>query len=92
MGAPGRGLGRFVSVASRPWADACETENAPYIEGWWVDPDLRLLGVGKALVSAVVGWCREQGHGELASNSDLDNHGSSCSGCGSHPATRLHSP
>ena len=31
----------FVEVASRPYADGCDTSPVGYIEAWWVDPDAR---------------------------------------------------
>ena len=50
-----------------------ELAPVPYIEGWWVDPDLRGSGVGRALVSAVERWCRDHGYRELGSDVELDN-------------------
>ncbi len=67
------GLGGFVSFSLRPWAEGCESAPVPYIEGWWVAPDLRRAGVGRALVAAVEQWCREAGYGELGSDVELDN-------------------
>ena len=69
-------LGGFVSFSIRPWAEGCESSPVPYIEGWWVAPDLRRSGVGRALVTAVESWCREHGHRELGSDVEMDNEGS----------------
>ena len=33
-------------------ADGCTTHPVGYVEGWYVDPDVRRKGVGKALVAA----------------------------------------
>ena len=68
-GAPGG----FVSFSLRPWAEGCESTPVPYIEGWWVAPELRQAGVGRALVAAVEQWCREAGYDELGSDVELDN-------------------
>jgi aminoglycoside 6'-N-acetyltransferase I len=70
------GLGGFVSFSLRPWAEGCESTPVPYVEGWWVAPDLRMSGVGRALVSAVEDWCREHGYRELGSDVELWNEGS----------------
>lgn len=67
------GLGGFISVSLRPWAEGCGSEPVPYIEGWWVAPDLRGAGVGRKLVAAVEQWCRKQGFMELGSDVELDN-------------------
>ena len=34
-------LGGFLEAATRESADGCETSPVGYIEGWYVDPDLR---------------------------------------------------
>lgn len=67
------GLGGFVSFSIRPWAEGCESAPVPYIEGWWVDPDLRGTGLGRALVSAVERWCLDHDYRELGSDVELDN-------------------
>jgi len=69
----GGGLGGFVSFSIRPWAEGCDSTPVPYIEGWWVAPDLRRAGVGRALVRAVEKWSREHGYRELGSDVELDN-------------------
>ena len=66
-------LGGFVSFSIRPWADGCDSTPVPYIEGWWVAPDLRQAGVGRALVMAVEAWSRDHGYVELGSDVELDN-------------------
>jgi aminoglycoside 6'-N-acetyltransferase I len=68
-----RGLGGFISFSLRPWAEGCDSAPVPYIEGWWVAPDLRGTGVGRALVTAVERWCVEHGYGELGSDVELEN-------------------
>jgi aminoglycoside 6'-N-acetyltransferase I len=66
-------LGGFISFSLRPWAEGCDSSPVPYIEGWWVAPELRQSGVGRALVTAVEQWCRKHGYAELASDVELDN-------------------
>jgi len=72
----GGGLGGFVSFSLRPWAEGCEATPVPYVEGWWVAPDLRQTGIGRALVAAVEDWCRTHGYRELGSDVELENEGS----------------
>jgi aminoglycoside 6'-N-acetyltransferase I len=66
-------LGGFVSFSIRPWAEGCESEPVPYIEGWWVEPDLRLQGIGRALFAAVETNCRDNGYVELGSDAEVGN-------------------
>src|SRR5262245_3534744 len=61
----GGDLGGFVSCSLRPWAEGCDSMPVPYVEGWWVAPDLRGSGLGRALLQVVEGWCREGGYEEL---------------------------
>ena len=69
----GARLAAFVELAERPYADGCETSPVAYLEGWWVDADVRRQGVGAGLVAAAVAWARSRGHRELASDALLDN-------------------
>ena len=39
-------LGGFLEAATREGADGCETSPVGYIEGWYVDADLRRQGLG----------------------------------------------
>ena len=69
----GRGLAGFAELATRPYADGCDTSPVAYLEGWYVDPDARRGGVGAALVRAGEAWARRGGHRELASDALLEN-------------------
>jgi len=44
-----------------------------YLEGWYVRPDHRQAGVGRALLAAGERWAAEQGCTEMASDAELDN-------------------
>jgi len=63
----------FVEVGSRPYADGCNTSPVGYIEAWYVDPDVRRMGYGRALLAAAEEWARGRGYREIASDSRLDN-------------------
>jgi aminoglycoside 6'-N-acetyltransferase I len=69
----GAGLAGFAEVGSRPYADGCSTSPVAYLEGWFVDADVRRTGVGAALICAVEAWARAQGYTELASDALLGN-------------------
>lgn len=66
-------LGGFLEGGLRKYAEGCDTSPVGYIEGWFVDEDLRGQGVGGALVQAMEAWAREQGYTEIASDTWLDN-------------------
>ncbi len=66
-------LGGFLEAGKRKYAEGCDTSPVGYIEGWYVDKDLREKGIGKALVGAAEDWARSQGLTEMASDTWLDN-------------------
>lgn len=66
-------LGGFVSLAIRPYVDGCDIAPCPHVEGWWVAPDLRRQGVGRALYAAAEDWARSLGFTELGSDTELHN-------------------
>ncbi|HST07515.1 MAG TPA: GNAT family N-acetyltransferase [Gemmatimonadaceae bacterium] len=63
----------FVEVGMRPYADGCDTSPVAYVEAWYVDPDARRAGYGRALLGAAEAWARECGYREMASDALLDN-------------------
>jgi aminoglycoside 6'-N-acetyltransferase I len=50
----------------------------PYLEGWFVAPAHRGLGVGRALLEFAWEWARKKGFGEMASDAELENDRSIC--------------
>lgn len=63
----------FVEVGARPYADGCDTSPVGYIEAWYVDPDARRKGYGRALLAAAENWARDRGYREIASDAQLNN-------------------
>ena len=70
--ASGRALG-FAEVSVRPYAEGCRSNRVAYLEGWFVLPEARNRGVGRALVDAAEEWGRSQGCPEFASDADPQN-------------------
>ncbi|HTP02277.1 MAG TPA: GNAT family N-acetyltransferase [Anaerolineales bacterium] len=69
----GGGLGGFLEAGLRKYAEGCVTAPVGYIEGWFVDADLRGWGFGHQLVRAAEDWARSRGLHEMASDTWLDN-------------------
>ena len=63
----------YVEVGARSYADGCDTSPVAYIEAWYVDPDARRRGYGRALLAAAEQWARANGYREMASDASLDN-------------------
>lgn len=66
----------FIELGLRPYAEGCESSPVPFVEGWYVDADVRRQGVGAALVRAAEEWARSRGFREIASDVELENDGS----------------
>lgn len=69
----GGGLGGFIEVGERAFADGCDTAPVAYVEGWFVDEDLRGRGVGRELIEGAAAWARERGYREIGSDALLEN-------------------
>ncbi|AGY57260.1 GNAT family N-acetyltransferase [Gloeobacter kilaueensis] len=67
------GLAGFVELSVRASAPGCESANVGYLEGWYVDADVRNRGMGRALVAAAEAWARAQGCSEMASDAEIEN-------------------
>ena len=67
------GLGGFIEVSLRNYAEGCTTSPVAYIEGWYVDEDLRRGKVGSQLVHTAEAWARRHGLTEIASDTQIDN-------------------
>jgi aminoglycoside 6'-N-acetyltransferase I len=68
----GRRVG-FLESSIRPFVEDCHTDHVGYLEGWYVEPEFRRMGVGGALVRAAEKWALEHGCSEMASDAEIDN-------------------
>ena len=66
-------LGGFLEAGQRKYAEGCDTTPVGYIEGWYVDADLRVQGIGRALVQTAEQWARDRGCVEMGSDTWIDN-------------------
>ena len=62
------GLCGLVEVSIHSSAPGCETDRIGYIEAWYVDPDWRERGVGRALIEQAEVWAKAEGCLEMASD------------------------
>jgi aminoglycoside 6'-N-acetyltransferase I len=63
----------FAELNIRPYAEGCNTDRVGFLEGWYVVPEARRGGIGRALVAAAEEWARAQGCTEFASDTIVDN-------------------
>jgi aminoglycoside 6'-N-acetyltransferase I len=69
----GGGLCGMIEASIRPFANGVDEQPCAFVEGWWVDADVRRTGVGRALIAAVEDWARQRGFLELGSDALIDN-------------------
>lgn len=63
----------FAELSIRSYAEGCRSDRVAFLEGWYVRPEFRRRGIGKALVAAAERWGIEQGCVEFASDTPADN-------------------
>jgi aminoglycoside 6'-N-acetyltransferase I len=63
----------FAELSRRPYAEGCVSSPVGFLEGWYVVPQYRRQGVGRALVRAAEAWARGLGCSEFASDTELEN-------------------
>jgi len=73
---PSGSLGGFLEISLRSSAAGCRTSKVGYVEGWYVDPDVRREGTGQMLMDAAEAWSRGRGCLEMASDATVENHAS----------------
>lgn len=63
----------FAELSIRAYAEGCRTSQVAYLEGWFVAPDARRRGVGRALVAVAEDWGRSMRCSEFASDAEPTN-------------------
>lgn len=63
----------FAEVGIRKYANGCDSQPVPFLEGVWVAPRFRRSGVGQRLVEHVEQFVRAKGFREIGSDALLDN-------------------
>ena len=66
-------LGAFIELTIRDRVDGSYSERVGYVEGWYVDPELRGRGVGRQLMARAEQWVVRIGLTELASDVEIEN-------------------
>src|ERR1700751_1145196 len=62
----------FVTVRV-DYVNGCDSSPVAFLEGIYIDPSCRRMGIGRRLVDAAAGWGGERGCREFASDALLDN-------------------
>ena len=63
----------FAEVGTRRYAEGCDSSPVAYLEGIWVDSEVRRTGVALALVRHAEEWARSSGLTEFGSDCDIAN-------------------
>ena len=66
----------FAEIAIRKYANGCESQPVPFLEGIWVDPGHRRSGIGRRLIAHVESFMKARDFRELGSDALLDNQAS----------------
>ncbi|MCO6491932.1 MAG: GNAT family N-acetyltransferase [Phaeodactylibacter sp.] len=67
----------FIQLSLRhDYVEGTDSSPVGYVEGIYVQPNYRRVGVARRLVQAGEAWCREHGCAEIASDAEIDNAGS----------------
>lgn len=71
--AAGRALGFAEGAIRHDYVNGCDSSPVGFLEGIYVMPDARRIGVARRLVAALAEWSRQHDCQEMASDADIDN-------------------
>lgn len=63
----------FAELSERSIAEGCFDGPVAYLEGWYIKPEFRRIGVGKSLIDAAIIWAKSNSYPHLASDAELTN-------------------
>lgn len=63
----------LLEVSLRNFVDGCLGGPVGYIEGLYLDPEFRGMGLGRKVVEFAAEWFREQGCHDMATDAEQDN-------------------
>jgi aminoglycoside 6'-N-acetyltransferase I len=63
----------FAEVATRKYANGCDTRPVAFLEGIWVKPKFRRRGIGALLIGHAEALLVARGFRELGSDTQIDN-------------------
>jgi aminoglycoside 6'-N-acetyltransferase I len=66
----------FAEVAIRAYANGCDSQPVPFLEGIWVETPYRRKGIGSGLIEHVELFLVARGFRELGSDTEIDNRAS----------------
>jgi aminoglycoside 6'-N-acetyltransferase I len=66
-------LAGFLEASIRPFVEDCHTDHVGYLEGWFVEKEFRMHGIGRKLVQQAEQWATKKGCTEMASDSEIGN-------------------
>ncbi len=64
----------FAELSIRKYANGCESEPVPFLEGIWTDPQFRRQGVAARLIAHIEAFVTARGFREIGSDALIDNH------------------
>lgn len=63
----------MLELSMRAYAEGCASSPVPFVEGWYVAAEARMLGTGRRLMEAAERWALARGFTEIASDTQLAN-------------------
>jgi aminoglycoside 6'-N-acetyltransferase I len=72
----------FAELAIRKYANGCDSQPVPFLEGIFVRPQFRRRGIGARLIAHMEAFLVARSFDEIGSDALIDNHESHAAHCG----------